>query len=124
MKQIELIRKLAELDRHGIYVFARRDVEKLFPEEPDKAMEKSLQRMVAEGLLQRVAKGLYLNPAAKSRNRWIAEEVAKALRPGHLSYVIIGNSPTEADPGDMIPPSLSVVLSRPGCLSISGDAYR
>ena len=39
MKQIEFIRRLAELDRHGIYVLARPDVEKLFPEEPDKAME-------------------------------------------------------------------------------------
>jgi predicted transcriptional regulator of viral defense system len=67
MKQIELIRKLMVLDRQGIYVFARRDVEKLFPEEAEKAMEKSLQRMVGEGLLQRVARGLYLNlqPEAK-----------------------------------------------------------
>jgi predicted transcriptional regulator of viral defense system len=87
VKKIELIRKLADLDRLGVYVLARRDIEKLFPEESSKAMEKSLQRMVADGLLQRAAKGLYVNPAAKSKNRWIAEEVAKALRPGCLSYV-------------------------------------
>lgn len=37
-----------------------------------------------------------------------------------------GNAPTKADSGDMIPPSLSVVLSvsRPGFVSISDDAYR
>ncbi len=87
MTRIDLIRRLAELDRRGIHVLARRDIEKLFPEEGDKAMEKSLQRMVSDGLLQRVAKGLYVNPAASSRNRWIAEEIAKALRPGCLSYV-------------------------------------
>ena len=28
-----------------------------------------------------------MNPAASSKNRWIAEEIAKALRPGCLSYV-------------------------------------
>lgn len=87
MTKIELIRKLAELDRRGVHVLARRDIEKLFPDEGEKAMEKSLQRMVSDGLLQRVAKGLYANPAASSRNRWIAEEIAKALRPGCLSYV-------------------------------------
>ncbi|HAT30684.1 MAG TPA: hypothetical protein DCW29_07465 [Janthinobacterium sp.] len=87
MKKIELIKKLAELDRRGVHVMARRDIEKLFPDEGEKAMEKSLQRMVADGLLQRVAKGLYLNPSATSKNRWVAEEIAKALRPGCLSYV-------------------------------------
>jgi len=65
----------------------RRDLEKLFPEEGEKALEKSLQRMVGDGLLQRVAKGLYVNPAASSKSRWVAEEIAKALRPGCLSYV-------------------------------------
>lgn len=87
MTKIELIRSLAALDRLGIHVLARRDIEKLFPDEGEKAMEKSLQRMVADGLLQRVSKGLYVNPAASSKNRWIAEEIAKALRPGCLSYV-------------------------------------
>jgi hypothetical protein len=38
-------------------------------------------------VLQRVAKGLYVNPAASSKNCWIAEEIAKALRPGCLSHV-------------------------------------
>ncbi len=87
MTKIELIRKLAELDRRGIYVLAKRDIEKLFPKEGYKAMGKSLQRMVCDGLLQRFAKGLYINPAASSKNRSIAEEIAKSLRPGCLSYV-------------------------------------
>ena len=47
MTKIELIRRLAELDRRGIYVLSKRDIEKLFPDEGDKAMEKSLQRMVS-----------------------------------------------------------------------------
>lgn len=87
MKAKALRQKLAALDRWGVYVFARRDIEKLFPEESAKAMDKSLQRMVADGVLQRAAKGLYVNPAAPGKNRWIAEEIAKALRPGCLSYV-------------------------------------
>lgn len=87
MTKIELIRRLAELDRLGVYIIPRRDIEKLFPEEGEKALEKSLQRMVADRLLLRVAKGLYANPSASSKNRWAVEEVAKALRPGCLTYV-------------------------------------
>jgi hypothetical protein len=82
------MRRLAELEKRGVFVLAKRDVEKLFPDEADKAMEKSLQRMVADGILVRAAKGLYVNPAAANRRRgWLIEEVAKALRPGHMSYV-------------------------------------
>jgi hypothetical protein len=84
---MELIPKLADLDRRGVHVLAKRDIEKLFPTEGEKAMEQSLKRMVKDGLLIRAARGLYVNPSASSRSRWIAEEVAKALRPGCLSYV-------------------------------------
>ncbi|NHZ88164.1 hypothetical protein F2P45_03865 [Massilia sp. CCM 8733] len=111
MKKIELIRKLSELDRRGVYVMARRDIEKLFPEEGEKAMEKSLQRMVADGLLQRVAKGLYLNPAATSKNRWVAEEIAKALRPGCLSYVSLESVLSEYGVISQIPISRMTVMT-------------
>ncbi|AMO92743.1 hypothetical protein CFter6_0012 [Collimonas fungivorans] len=111
MKKIELIRKLSELDRRGVYVLARRDIEKLFPDEGEKAMEKSLQRMVADGLLQRVAKGLYLNPAATSKNRWIAEEIARALRPGCLSYVSLESILSEYGAISQIPINRMTVMT-------------
>lgn len=111
MKKIDLIRKLSELDRRGIHVLARRDIEKLFPDEGEKAMEKSLQRMVSDGLLQRVAKGLYLNPAATSKNRWVAEEIAKALRPGHLSYVSLESILSEYGVISQIPINRMTVMT-------------
>lgn len=111
MTKMELIRKLSELDRRAIYVLARRDIEKLFPEEGDKAMEKSLQRMVADGLLQRVAKGLYVNPAATSKNRWLAEEIAKALRPGCLSYVSLESILSEYGAISQIPINRMTVMT-------------
>lgn len=111
MTKIELIRKLAELDRLGAYVLARRDIEKLFPEESAKAMEKSLQRMTADGLLQRAAKGLYVNPAAKSKNRWVAEEVAKALRPGCLSFVSLESILSEYGAISQIPVDRLTVMT-------------
>ena len=42
MKKMDLIRRLADLDHRGIYVFTRNDMKKMFPGEAEKAMEKSL----------------------------------------------------------------------------------
>lgn len=111
MKKMDLFRKLSELDRRGVYVLARRDIEKLFPEESEKAMEKSLQRMVADGLLQRVAKGLYINPFATSKNRWIAEEIAKALRPHAMSYVSLESILSEYGAISQIPVNRMTVMT-------------
>jgi len=111
MTKIELIRRLAELDRRGIYVLAKRDIEKLFPDEGDKAMDKSLQRMVCDSLLQRVAKGLYINPAASSKNQWIAEEIAKSLRPGCLSYVSLESILSEYGSISQIPINRLTVMT-------------
>ena len=87
MRIMELIRGLQTLDRAGVYVLSKRDIEKMFPDENEKSMEKSLRRMVSDGLLVRVCKGLYLNPAAASKNGRVIETIALALRPGSYSYV-------------------------------------
>jgi len=87
MKKIDVIHRLAELDKRGIYVLSKGDIAKLFPEEQEKALEKSLQRLVADGLLERVTKGIYLNPAAASKKSNTVEDIAQALRRGHFSYV-------------------------------------
>lgn len=92
-------------------MLAKRDIEKLFPDEGVKAMDQSLKRMVADGLLQRVARGLYVNPAASSKNRWIAEEIAKALRPGELSYVSLESMLSEYGVISQIPVNRMTVMT-------------
>ena len=111
MKRMELIQKLAALDRQGVYVLAKRDVEKLFPDEGEKSLAQSLKRMVGDGLLQRVARGLYVNPAASSKNRWIGEEIAKALRPGQLSYLSLESILSEYGVISQIPVSRMTVMT-------------
>ncbi|MGJ7545468.1 type IV toxin-antitoxin system AbiEi family antitoxin [Variovorax sp. LT1R16] len=114
MKRLELIGRLAELDRRGIYVLARRDLDKLFPAESAKSMEQSLKRMVDDRLLERAARGLYVNPAASSRNRWIAEEIAKALRPDALSYVSLESMLSEYGVISQIPIDRMTVMTTGG----------
>lgn len=87
MKRMELMQQLATLDREGVCVFTKGDFEKMFPEEQEKAFEKSLQRMVADGILVRACKGIYVNPLARSKDGRVVEKIAQALRTGFFSYV-------------------------------------
>jgi len=67
--------------------------------------------MVGDGLLRRVAWGLYVNPAASSKNRWIGEEIAKALRPGQLSYLSLESILSEYGVISRIPVSRMTVMT-------------
>lgn len=87
MKKMEAIHKLAELDRLGVYVLTKGDLAKAFPAEREKAFEKSLQRLVSDGILQRVTKGTYVNSMAKSIKGNVIEDIAAVLRRGHYSYL-------------------------------------
>jgi predicted transcriptional regulator of viral defense system len=87
MNKIDAINKLAALDRVGVYVLSKGDLAKAFPQEKEKALEKSLQRLVGDGILQRVAKGVYVNTMAKSKKGQVIEDIASVLRRGHFSYV-------------------------------------
>jgi predicted transcriptional regulator of viral defense system len=87
VNKIQAIKKLAELDRRGVYVLTKNDLAKAFPDEQEKALEKSLQRLVTDGILQRVAKGTYVNPTAHSKKGNVVEDIAAVLRRGHYSYL-------------------------------------
>lgn len=87
MKKIDALKALQGLDRRGIYVLTKGDLAKLFPEEQEKAFEKSLQRLVTDGILERVTKGVYLNPMAVSKKSNIVEDIAVVLRRACFSYV-------------------------------------
>lgn len=87
MNRMDAIDKLAALDRMGVYVLTKADLAKAFPQEKEKAFEKSLQRLVSDGILQRIAKGVYLNTMARSRTGRVIEDIASVLRRGHFSYV-------------------------------------
>lgn len=87
MRRMDAIDTLAALDRHGVYVLTKGDLVKAFPAEKEKALEKSLQRLVADGVLQRVAKGTYVNMLARSKRANAVEDIAAVLRRGHYSYL-------------------------------------
>lgn len=62
MDQSTAIKRFSQWDRQGRFVFIRADLAKLFPEDSPRALKDGLQRLVAEGLLERPARGVYLYP--------------------------------------------------------------
>lgn len=112
MKCTDLLNRLAQLERRQIVVFTKKDIEKLFPEEDDKALEKSLQRMVKVGVLTKAARGVYVNAAATMRHKGrIIEDVAKALRPGKRCYVSLESMLSEYGVISQIPMSRLTVMT-------------
>lgn len=103
MKQTDALKALRDLDRRGIYVLSKGDIGKLFPDEGEKTLEKSLQRLVADKLLDRVSKGVYLNPLATSKKSHVVEDIAVVLRRGHFSYVSLESSLSEYGAISQIP---------------------
>lgn len=111
MKLTDAIKKLRELDLHGIYVLDRSDIEKLFPDEKEKALEKSLQRLVNEGVLDRACKGIYVNLMTSSKKSRLIEDIAAVARRRHYSYISLESMLSEYGDISQIPMSVLTVMT-------------
>ncbi|WP_159567280.1 type IV toxin-antitoxin system AbiEi family antitoxin [Budvicia diplopodorum] len=86
MDKLTAINRLDEFSRNGRYVFHLRDFDKLFPDESERALKASINRLVGSHILIRAAYGVYIyNRAAP--DSFILEHIAKTLRRGEYSYV-------------------------------------
>ena len=94
---------LRRWDKQGRYVFTRRELAKLFAEDSPKTFTEGLNRLVRGGLLQRAARGIYVNPHAHSFDSHVAERIAKALRPGEHNYVSLESMLSEYGEISQIP---------------------
>lgn len=112
MNRMDLLKRMEELERRHVFVLSKKDLEKLFPDEGEKAMEKSLQRMVKDGILGKAARGIYVNAAAASRHAGrLIEEVAKALRPGKVCYISLESMLSEYGVISQIPMNRLTVMT-------------
>ncbi len=87
MRMAKAVKTLADWDRrNGRDVFTLTDLRRIFHEDSPRALEASLRRLVREGLLERVANGVYVNPLSRNvLDR--TERIACALRRGEFNYV-------------------------------------
>jgi predicted transcriptional regulator of viral defense system len=94
---------LRHWDRHGRYVFSRKSLSKLFPEDSPKTFSEGLNRLVKAGILVRACRGVYVNPHAHSFDSRVVERVAQALRSGEFNYVSLESALAEYGDISQIP---------------------
>lgn len=103
MKQSEAIQRLNDYDRKGRYVFTAGDLAKVFHEDTPRAREATLNRLVASGVLERPAKGVYLYSMSRHKGPDTIELIARALRRGDYSYVSLESALSEYGAISQIP---------------------
>ena len=83
----EAIRVLVRGDGSRMSVIDRQGLRTLFRGDNDPAFNNGIRALVACGLLERIAYGVYCNHGASLAGLWEVGEVVRYLRPGHLCYL-------------------------------------
>ncbi|MGJ9418331.1 type IV toxin-antitoxin system AbiEi family antitoxin [Massilia sp. CMS3.1] len=79
--------KLEQLDELGIQVLDWPDLKRLLGEYSPNLVNRVVQNALREKVLQRVARGVFVNLHARSRKSYLIEEIACVLRKGYFNYV-------------------------------------
>lgn len=87
MRSVEAARTLAQWNQRGRDVFNLSDLRKMFRGDSDKAFSEGLGRLVENGLLERLARGVYFNPFSSLPRADLLERIAATLRRGEYNYV-------------------------------------
>jgi hypothetical protein len=96
MNRRRLVEKLAEADRNGVWAFTPATFSALFGEIEPGYLRLRLKRLTDQGVLTRAARGVYVNPFARSLPRDIRRGLVRFLRPREISYVSLESRLSEA----------------------------
>lgn len=90
------IQRLAKLDEKGRYVFTVRELKKIFPEDGKRTFQAGLGRLTRQGVLQRVAHGVYVYGFSVHRKSGdTLEYIARMLRRGEYNYISLESALSE-----------------------------
>lgn len=106
----ELIVAMDRWDKAGIWAFSTNTLNQLFPEHA-RAKLKALARHQEAGLIERVARGLYVNPRAKSLPDDLLSAVVPFLRPWDFNYLSLESALSEAGWISQIPSRLTLMTT-------------
>lgn len=95
MNRKTALKRLEDWDRRGRYVFTVADLAKIFHEDSPRTLQAGLSRLVADGLLERPVRGVYVFTLSRNPSTHTVEEVAKALRRGEYNYVSLESALSE-----------------------------
>ena len=111
MKALEAVKTLSLWDRRDRSVFAMADLRRIFPERTEKTFTEGLRRLVAQGVLERAARGVYVNALSQRSRGYLLEEIAVCMRRGEYSYVSLESALSEFGAISQIPLSRITVMT-------------
>lgn len=82
-------------DKRGRTVFTLDDLAKIFHEEGRKTLQESVNRLRRQGVLEGVARGIYVYGYARTPATYRIEAIARTLRRGQYSYVSLESALSE-----------------------------
>jgi hypothetical protein len=103
MNQINAIQRLNQFDQAGRYIFSGQDISKLFPEDSKRALHAGINRLVAQGILQRATKGVFVYALSQHKHKFPLEWIAKTMRRGEYSYISLESALSEYGAISQIP---------------------
>lgn len=83
----DAIATLKSLGQQGCRVLTKADLAAVLRYSSAKSLFVLLRHLVENNILQRVARGVYVNLLATPSNGYLIEEIACVLREGHFNYV-------------------------------------
>ena len=87
MRRRDLIERLAQTDRSGVWAFTPPSFSALMGGIEPGYLKLMMKRLSDQGVLVRATRGVYVNPHARSRPPDIRRGLIRFLRPREISYV-------------------------------------
>jgi predicted transcriptional regulator of viral defense system len=111
MKLIDLMTAMDRWDQKGVWVFSLPTLRRMFPHNEERALLKALCTHQAAGAIMRVAKGLYVNPRARSMPSDVLVTLASFLRPWDSSYLSLESVLSDAGWISQIPSRMTFMTT-------------
>src|SRR5258708_11380188 len=96
MKRPTLMQKLADVDRRGVWAFTPATFSALLGNPEPNYLKLMMKRLADQGVLIRAARGVYVNPHARSMPSDVRGGLIRFLRPRELTYVSLESKLSEA----------------------------
>lgn len=95
MRLPDAIKTLTSWSRKDRVVFTGNELRKLFPNDGEAAFRKGLHRLVAQGVLIRLSRGLFIFALSDRHDPHLLEKIAVTLRRGHYNYLSLESALSE-----------------------------
>lgn len=96
MRRRDLMQKLTDMDKRGVWAFTPATFSALLGEPAQGYLKLRMKRLADEGVLVRAARGVYVNPHARSMPNDVRAGLIRFLRPREITYVSLESTLSEA----------------------------